>query len=83
MLIVKKWLSNCRVFETGDWNVILILPLLVIFLFSFMLHVPLHITRVIDVGGVSLCASYVFSGTQNDHKPIMVYFGHGSGRLLN
>ena len=44
----------------------------------FMLHVPLHITKVIDVGGVSL-----FAGTQNNHKPIMGYFGHGSGRLLN
>ena len=25
----------------------------------------------------------LFAGTQNNHKPIMGYFGHGSGRLLN
>ena len=25
----------------------------------------------------------LFAGTQNDYKPIMGYFGHGSGRLLN
>ena len=25
----------------------------------------------------------LFAGTQNDHKPITGYFGHGSGRLLN
>ena len=23
-----------------------------------------------------------FAGTQNNHKPIMGYLGHGSGRLL-
>ena len=25
----------------------------------------------------------LFAGTQKNHKPIMGYFGHGSGRLLN
>ena len=25
----------------------------------------------------------LFAGTQNDYKPIMGYFDHGSGRLLN
>ena len=25
----------------------------------------------------------LFAGTQNNHKPIMGYFGLGSGRLLN
>ena len=24
----------------------------------------------------------LFAGTQNDHKPIKGYFGHGSGRLI-
>ena len=48
----------------------------------FMLHVPLHITKVIDVGGVSLWVSSVCWDT-NNHKPIMGYFGHGSGCLLN
>ena len=47
-----------------------------------MLHVPLHITKVIDVGGASLWVA-LFAGTQNNHQPIMGYFGHGSGRLLN
>ena len=53
-----------------------------LFYFFFMLHVPLHITKVIDVGGVSLWVSSVCWDT-NNHKPIMGYFGHGSGRLLN
>ena len=25
----------------------------------------------------------LFAGTQNEHKPIMGYFDHGSDRLLN
>ena len=49
---------------------------------AFMLHVPLHITKVIDVGGVSFWVSSVCWDT-NNHKPIMGYFGHGSGRLLH
>ena len=47
-----------------------------------MLHVSLHITRVIDVGGVYALGELCLLG-QNNHKPIMGYFGHGSGRLLN
>ena len=48
-----------------------------------MLHFLLHIKRVIDVGGVSLWVSSVCWDTNLNHKPIMGYFGHGSGRLLN
>ena len=55
---------------------------LFLFFILFMLHVPLHITKVIMLAE-SRFGWALFAGTQNNHNPIMGYFGHGSGRLLN
>ena len=43
----------------------------------------LHILRELLILKESHFGRAVFAGTQNDYKPIMGYFGHGSGRLLN
>ena len=48
----------------------------------FLLHVPLHIKLVILMLAKPSFGWALFAGTQNNHKPIMGYFGHRSGRLL-
>ena len=43
----------------------------------------LHILRELLMLVESHFGRALFAGTQNDYKPLMGYFGHGSGRLLN
>ena len=48
-----------------------------------MLHVSLHITRVIDVGGVYALGELCLLGHKIITNPFLGYFGRGSGRSLN
>ena len=50
-----------------------------------MLHVPLHITKVNDVGGVSLWVSSVFRDTNSLCQALRyrIYSINRPGRLLN
>ena len=43
----------------------------------------LYILRELLMLAESRFGRALFAGTQNDHKPIMRYFGQVSGRLLN
>ena len=52
-------------------------------LYIFLYFMFLYILRVLLMLAESRFWRVLFAGTQNNHKPIMGYFGHGSGRLLN
>ena len=50
---------------------------------KYLCFMFLYILRELLMLAESHFGRALFAGTQSDHKPIMGYFGDGSGRLLN